>query len=270
MANLTDHQSTALMKGMLIGASGTAKSGSLASLAILGYHLHILDFDNGLDVLVDLLAKHPEALARVDYESIANPVKMKNSRPVPENGKGFTKALGLIEKWSDGTIPSEWGPQHILVLDSLTMFSRLAMEHTMALRGRLGQRPEQSDWGNAQEDVENVLAQLYSNNLNTNVLVCAHIAYQDDPDGRTVQLPVALGKALGPKIPRYFNTLLGYSLRGGKRIISTVPTSSLALKSPRPNKVKDLYMLDIKDPRSGLGDYFRDAGYYKAAFPDGP
>jgi len=51
MPKLGDHQSKSTTKMLFVGDSGAGKTGALASLAAAGYHLHIMDLDNGLDVL---------------------------------------------------------------------------------------------------------------------------------------------------------------------------------------------------------------------------
>ena len=51
MAKLSAHKESKPFKGMIIGDSGSGKTGSLASLAAAGYKLVIMDFDSGLDIL---------------------------------------------------------------------------------------------------------------------------------------------------------------------------------------------------------------------------
>jgi hypothetical protein len=53
----TKHQSHRTTKLLNLGDAGSGKTGALASLAKAGQRLIILDFDNGLDILIGLLKK---------------------------------------------------------------------------------------------------------------------------------------------------------------------------------------------------------------------
>jgi hypothetical protein len=85
----------------------------------------------------------------------------------------------------------------------------------------------------AQNAVENVLALLTGESFRTNVIVITHIRYTDNPDGTKKGYPTAVGSALGPTIPRYFNSVaLCQTAAGGKRTIQTVATAMIDLKNP--------------------------------------
>jgi septum formation inhibitor-activating ATPase MinD len=55
MPQATKHQSHRTTKMLNMGDAGSGKTGALASLAKAGQRLVILDFDNGLDILIGLL-----------------------------------------------------------------------------------------------------------------------------------------------------------------------------------------------------------------------
>ena len=63
------HTSAIITKMLLIGASGSGKTGALASLAAAGYKLRILDYDNGLDFLMRYMRKNH--LARSTTSSLS-------------------------------------------------------------------------------------------------------------------------------------------------------------------------------------------------------
>ena len=118
---------------MWIGHSGAGKTGGLTSLVKAGYKLRILDLDNGLDALVNhIKAECPDKLASVDYETVRDGIK-GSTTGIKTTSKAFVKVASLLDKWSDGTIPSEWGPEYILVLDSLTALGRAAYAWAQAL-----------------------------------------------------------------------------------------------------------------------------------------
>ena len=84
MPNLSNHQSSSeLVKLLFIGDSGTAKTGALVSLVKAGYHLRIIDFDNGLDALVHQIKQQcPELLSTVEYETCQDKYKTtRTGRP---------------------------------------------------------------------------------------------------------------------------------------------------------------------------------------------
>jgi len=72
----------------------------------------------------------------------------------------------------------------------------------------------------------------------TNLIVISHIHIVDRPDGTVKGYASSIGKALGPQIPKYVNTLVCAETRGTgenvKRTIQTVPSAYLDLKSPKP------------------------------------
>jgi len=236
MPALSSHKSSSIVKLLLLGDSGTGKTGALASLAVAGYRLHILDFDNGLDSLVRNIRRlKPDALASVDYESLRDKIKGSPVGPIMDGmPQAFTSAMRLLDKWSDGTAPSKWGPQDVLVLDSLTFMSEAAYNWADALNP--GAKDKRQVYGAAQDAVENVIALLTSPNFEANVVVIAHVKYMERPDGTTKGFPTSIGNALSPKLPAYFNTVAVCETRGiGKsvsKIVSTVATPMLDLKNP--------------------------------------
>jgi hypothetical protein len=91
---------------------------------------------------------------------------------------------------------------------------------------------------NAQQAAESVLGLLSSESFQTNVIVISHVRWVDRPDGTTKGYPSAIGGALSPQIPAYFNSVaLATSSGSGdkvKRTIQTAPTALIDLKNPAP------------------------------------
>lgn len=270
MPSLSEHQSSSFTKLLVIGDSGGGKTGALASLARAGYQLRILDCDNGLDVLANLLSSDPQALARVQYETINEKMKAVGGKAIVVEANGFAKAMNLLSKWSDGSDPSTWGPDTILVIDSLTFLCRYAMNRVLYMNKRLNDHPWMNDWGQAQKLIEDMLGLLYSDAFQCNVLVNCHITYV----GREVEslnekgevvtreedvkgYPMSLGRALSPKIGSFFNHALMARSQGSgagtKRYLYTNTQGVVELKTAAPGKVKASYPIE-----TGLADYFRD------------
>ena len=130
MAPLTQHLGSQFVKLLYLGDSGTGKTGSLTSLVEAGYKLRILDLDNGLDVLKAFVTKEcPDKLVNIDYETRRDKYKATAvGAAVSGMPKAFIESLGLMTKWTDGTFPSEWGPECIFIIDSLTGLGKAALE----------------------------------------------------------------------------------------------------------------------------------------------
>jgi hypothetical protein len=248
MPNLADHHSGKIVKVLYMGDSGTGKTGSLTSLVNAGYKLHILDLDNGIDVLVEYV-KHEchNRIKNIDYETRRDKIKAGPVGPLVDGvPKAYIQSLQLMTKWNDKTVdppvdiaPCDWGPEHVFVLDSFTGLGRAAFNWAKGISPMV-KDPRQ--WYHmAQQACEQVLALLTSEAFNCNVVVIAHVAFMESSDGTMRGYANSIGKAIGPIIPTYFNTMvLAQSTRVGqdaKRTIATVPTSMIDLKNPAPFKV---------------------------------
>ena len=219
MTSATEHHSSSIVKALYIGDSSTGKTGSLTSLVIGGYRLRVLDMDNGLDALVNFTARHDKKLLKqIDYETRRDTYQSTRAGPIIKGApKAYTQALGLITEWSDGSTPAEWGSDTILVIDSLTALGRAAYEWAK------GMNPTAEDPRNwyftAQNSIEIFLSMITGDDFNCNVLVISHVQYKEIYDGTTRGYVNAIGSALGPIIPKYFNTLIvGDNMLEGKTV----------------------------------------------------
>ena len=234
----SEHQSSNLVKLLYLGNSGTGKTGSLASLVEAGYKLRILDMDNGLDALLSVVKKScPDKLDSIDFITFRDKMRADARQGAVVSGtpKAYTDAIKAMTVWDDGTVPAEWGPDTIFVLDSLTLFGRAAY------RWAQGMNPSSKDprqwYGAAQESILTVLDMLTGSEFHSNVIVITHIDLQELADGTTKGFASAIGKALGSKIPVVFNTVVLAESRGTgdnvRRTITTVPTLLIDLKNPK-------------------------------------
>ncbi len=255
MPKLDDLTSATLVKTLYIGESGSGKTGSLASLAEAGYKLHIIDTDNGLPILYNIMKdKAPTKINNVDFMQIAEEyIATSAGLMVKGTPKAASQVVNACKKWEDGTNPSEWGPKHILVLDSLTTISSMFLEWGRALTtvkdGRMG-------FYAAQERLEVLLTLLSQKAFNTNVIIIGHAELASDEQNKMRYQIAAIGKALGPKIPRLFNTLLVANVTPSKkREIITMPgnVQTVMPKNPAPVQVKPSYSLE-----TGLAQIFAD------------
>lgn len=255
MPNLENAQASASVKLLLIGDSGTGKTGALASLVKAGYRLRVLDFDNKLagGILPILLKRDcPDKLKNVEFEALRDELKASAIGPVL-NGVplAYTKGLALFDKWTDGTVPRTWNDgQTILVLDSLTFFSDAAFNWAKGMN--LSAKDPRQWFYTAQQQVESCLAILTASSFLPHVIVISHVSWQNRPDGTMKGYPASVGQALGPTIPAYFENMALCQTVGGKRTIQTIPTALVDLKNPAAFKMAPSLPIE-----TGLADFFK-------------
>jgi hypothetical protein len=239
MAKASTVPSAEFHKLIYVGTSGTGKTGSLASLVKAGYNLRVLDMDNGIGPLLSFVKREsPELLDNVDVIQCRDKLKAdaQKGASVAGSPKAYTDAIKFLTKWDDDSIPSEWGPQTILVVDSLTLLGRAAF------RWAHGMDPTCKDprqWYNAaQQSILTVLDMLTSADFKAHVIVISHVDLVELPDGTTKGYTSSIGKAIGPKIPAVFNNMILAESKGTgenvKRTITTMPTQLLDLKNEMP------------------------------------
>jgi hypothetical protein len=205
-------------KCLLIGKSGSGKTGSLASLVAAGYNLRIIDTDKGVRPLRSLLtnpnypyaklitAKGIDLNYAVRYMPIDTSMKLQNVvRKIPGPGdrttsermlaptdaRSWTRVLDVMDKWPDqdadiGSVRS-WGLQDVFVLDSFSTLAKAAYYFSQSLNGRLGARDSGNDYrrdvGEAQSQLTRLLELLYDSSIKCNVVVISHVTWVDESQG---------------------------------------------------------------------------------------
>lgn len=253
MPKLSDHQSNQFQKVLLAGDAMSGKTGSLVSLVKAGYKLRILDFDNKLDILKQLVQREcPEMLDNIDFVTVRDKFKAGPQGPVLDGSpKAFPTAMKYLDNWPEFGKPAEWGPNCILVIDSLSRLCDAAFDFNMAVMPAKLSADPRAVYGAAQDATETVLATLTSEAFQTNVIVIAHVLYMELPDGSTKGFPQGVGQKLSPKIPQYFPSYVLYTNKGGKRKIITTSTPLVDLANPAPFKIEKEYPIE-----TGLADIF--------------
>ena len=235
MPSLANHQSNQFTKLLLIGDAKSGKTGSLVSLVKAGYKLRILDFDNLLDILkFKVMEECPDKLDNVEFVTVRDNYKAGASgSQIDGKPKAWITAIKLLDSWkyeeADLGKPCDWGSDCILIIDSLSRLCDAAYDFHESIipRGKSGDYDGRAVYGNAQDDVEKVLAMLTSKSFATNLIVIAHGTYMDLPDGTTKIFPQGVGQKLSPKIPQYFPSYIRYKNKGGKRTIQKFPLKCL-------------------------------------------
>ena len=265
MPKLTEISSP--IKGLILGDSGVGKTGSLWSLAEAGFKLKIYDADRGSGILTAVLKDKPAALKNIEVNFFTNKLKagtgVSAGYSIP-NGPptAWPDLLSALNKWPDGGNVYEWGPDTVVVIDSLTIIVRHALLWAQYTEKKTGKQPEIQHYGTAMAQIEGMLATLYDDEVRCHVLILTHVAYAQSEMGVMMGFPAALGEKLGPIVPRYFNNMLVIKSSGGKRVLSTRPVPLIQTKVEAFNSVKDEYLLaDGKISHPGMAQFFRDSGW---------
>lgn len=301
-----------LCKALCVGDSGTRKTAAVASLVLAGFKLRIADLDDGLQILWSILEDHchpleedekgfkriwlktldpskdpPSVEAKtfrntygvVQYVDPNNKVRKRVQALSPATA--FLEAAEQIDAWSD------LDHTHILSLDSVSFFNRLAEENIRSLNGTLSrERISLPEIGVAREDIERILCGLFSPSTSCHVLLMAHIKYKEVKENQITPIPIALQQnnnrggsddrftsSENPSLPypnfignlctdvgKYFNAVIGFRVSGVNAEMTTRPFNGLGVKSPSI-KVKPYYAIpDQVTANSGLAAYFRDIG----------
>lgn len=283
MPNLTAHHALTYIKAINVGMSGAGKTGALASLALAGYNLHILDYDNGLDILVDLLRDDPDAMRRVQYVTLRDRLATRRgSVVVVPPTTAFKRAGNTLDRWGAGSFTAK----DIIVLETLTSFSEAGLNEARSLSGRLNERPQLQDWGWMAEALRRFIEMLTDPGdeeatpprpptFPCHLIVNTHIRYMDSDEERPARdaqrsaktqvdaidilrgVPNCLGQEVPRTVGRYFNTVLLTTTQGKgramKRLITTIPQGIIEVKCSAPKRAKAVYPQE-----TGLADLFHD------------
>lgn len=265
------------IKVLVEGDSSTGKTTLLLSLLAAGYKIRVWDYDNKLHGLRSFVEHYyPDASKNLISVALRDKLKASPNGPIlngPPNA--FSTGLDLLDKWTDGTEPAEWGDDYIVVIDTLTTMTDCAFNWAMLMNGAtdwvVGVPTKSVDPRNliyiAQQAILKQLKYLTAEWFNTNVIVLSHIKYFDRPDGQTKCYPVSIGSAIAGEIPSFFSNVIQLETIniGGNptRTIRTVSTSMIDLQNPVPFKMKkqievpDLVIGDTKNlEETGLAKFF--------------
>src|SRR5882724_2918384 len=244
LPSLAEHQSNLFTKVLFLGDSKSGKTTALWSLVKVGYKLRILDFDNLLDSLKEkLLAECPHLLGNVEFRTLRDKYKMGPNGVVIDGApKAAMSAMKMLNQWKYDEVdlgdPAEWGPECILVIDSLSRLCDAVYDHHVFLAGP--KADGRAVYKNAQDAVGMILADLTSKTFQTNIIVICHGTYVDLPDHTTKIFPLGVGQKLGPKIPQYFPVYIRLKSVAGKRTLQLESDVMIDLAMPSKMKEKTL------------------------------
>lgn len=244
MPSMTEYGGNTSAKLLITGESGSGKTSSLASIVKAGYELFIADCDNGLAVLKEYLTE--EELAKVKFLPFRDPADAK-----PKAWQQLRDTL-ITKGWVDGEENygkvTSWGPERVLVLDTMTFAGRYAMNFTLANNSRaVDAQPSPGEWGDAARALENLTAHITGEHIKCNVVILTHVRYlEDDSSGVVSGFPNSVGSKLSQAIPRYFNDWFFIKRnRDGVPMLRTIPNGQMMLKGSRPKLLKPEMPADL-------------------------
>lgn len=278
MPSLIDHKSNDLVKVLFLGDAKTGKTTALWSLVKAGYHLRILDFDNLLDSLkYEVMKQCPGLAGNVDFRTLRDKYKAGPTGPMLEGiPHAFIDAMKMLDNWKyqDGDAiveygaPKTWGPDCILVIDSLSRLCDAAYDyHNFLIKpGKSGEHDGRAIYGNAQDAVEMVLANLTSPTFETNVIVICHGQYMEMEDNTKKIFPQGVGQKLSPKIPQYFPVYIRIKNTAGKRMLQLESDAMIDLALPK----RDAFAEKSISAEDGLAKIFETLKGKPSAKPQAP
>lgn len=275
MANLGTLKKNTPARIMVLGYPGTAKTGSLASLINAGYKIRMLDFDGNIEPLLTYV--DPKFFPNVDVVHLADKLR-QGERYIEPDGipTAFQRGLKLMDSWKykDGDVEvdlgrsKDWGPDTVVVVDSLTSLGDAAFRRAMVLQNKTPGNITQQVWMLAMQEQNAFIEKLTNPDNRHHVIVLSHlkmISPKDiakDDDTMTKELkekaaeliptrlyPSALGQNLPPIIGGHFPTIVlaesEFTPRGEAiRKLKTKPRPELDLKVPSPTVEKSYDVTD--------------------------
>ena len=240
---------------LLLGDSGTGKTGSLASLIKAGRRIRIIDLDNGSKIIRRVIQREcPEKLENLVVEKVSVKYKISSTGAEAERApRSLARVGAIIDKWQ-----TEVEPGDIIALDSLTALGRMCLVWARA------QNPNVKEYrfhvGNAQRVIEPIISLLTADDFPCHTIVITHIDYRtviiDDKGKETSKrssphmsntkgYPNTLGEALNLFVASYFNEVFRYKTigigRAAKRVITTEPDGEVDVKNTAPFDLKGQY-----------------------------
>lgn len=169
---------------MLTGYPGAGKTGSIASLVDAGFKVRVLDFEGNFAPM--LRFADPNKLDNVDIVTLSDAMRLDPRGVQIPSGPptAFTDALRLLQEWKykdeDGQEvnlgrSSAWGPDTVVVLDSLTGMSEAAFRRAAAMMNKQRGNITSAVWGAATEDVSMAIQEMTKLKYRYHLIVISHL-----------------------------------------------------------------------------------------------
>lgn len=233
-------------KALNYGEAGTGKTYSSHTLFKAGYKIRFLAAENnaisGIQKAVEAYEKAGGKLTEDQFalmiparpkKTLAEMVQSQNNfvtvpletqfKNADPNRKNYTRYLEILksqisfkdtETGKDYGSVESWGPDTVLIVDSLTIICEAIMAATVG--GKLA--ISQPEWGTMQKTLVEFMRFL-TEDLKCNLIILAHPTKEVDPVLGVQRIyPDNLGQALNNKLPTYFTEVI-YSYRKDKKFM---------------------------------------------------
>ena len=216
---------------LLVGPTGTGKTYSIRSAYEAGLEIFLVFTEPSMELFHDLPSSrvHWQYVppATPDWETMVENAERINSLSFKAlsglgdiNKQAYDQFLQLLRALSGFTCDrtgeyfgpvDTWGPERMLVLDSLSGLNIMAMDMVV------GAKPVKSmaDWGVAMDNEERIINKLCMSTACWFTMIAHAEREVDEVLGGNQLMVSALGRKLAPRIPRYFSDVI-YTKRDGK------------------------------------------------------
>lgn len=242
---------------LIVGFPGAGKTGAIASLLNAGFKVRMLMYDKVSNLQPLFTYTNPAMLANLDVVVLEDKMRAGQHFQEPVGiPTAFADGLKAMVEWPGGLgKSSDWGPDTIVVLDSLTSLGESSMRRAMRFANKTPMNLTDRVWGFAITEQLHYIQALCSSQNRHHTVVLAHLKMigpkeirADDSDLTkqikeqqadlipTRYFPSALGRGLPQEIGKEFATILlaENKVVGGKvrKVLRTVPREELDLKLP--------------------------------------
>lgn len=265
MANAAALKLIQPVRMLIVGYPKAGKTGGLAPLLNAGFKMRFLDLDGNYEPLLNYADE--DKLTNLDILSFEDQIAMSAGNQfatVVGKPMAYANALNALDHWkykeADGTEvdlgrSKDWGPDTIVVLDSLTALGQAAFNRSMHLQNKTPLTITDRVWGFAMSEQLNFIKRLMSTANQHHTIVLAHLKMLGPKEIRkgddvvtqqakteladliaTRYYPNALGRELPQNIGAEFPMIVEMKNkvvnRKEKHIITTVAREELDLGVP--------------------------------------
>lgn len=167
------------VSGLIVGFPGAGKTSALPCLLNAGFKMRVLCFDKRSNMAPWAAYSDPAALERLDIVVLDDRLRQGRECMEPA-GKptAFLTGHSLLDHWKHDDVdlgkPSEWGPDTILVLDTITSLGEAAMRWVLHRENRTIKTRRDSDYYQAMLEQQAFLSRVTYSGNSCHTLVLAH------------------------------------------------------------------------------------------------